>query len=197
LRNGKGIEISGATPGTLDRIRSIWYFEIDFQNQFHPPMEPLSENDLRELLRERGLKATRQRDEIVRALREAGSHVTVEELHQRVRRRNPRIGYATVYRTLRLLAESGWASARQFGERTARFEHRAEGEHHDHLICRECGKIMEFENDQLEALQNQIARQAGFRVLEHKLEIYGYCQTCGGKRKDSSSRKNRKTEGHG
>jgi Fur family ferric uptake transcriptional regulator len=181
----------------LDKTWPIRYFDNDYQNQFHLLMEQLSENALRQLLRERGLKATRQRDEIVRALREGGSHVTVDELYQQVRRRNPRIGYATVYRTLRLLAESGWASARQFGERTARFEHRAEGEHHDHLICRDCGKITEFENDRLEALQNQIARQEGFRVLEHKLEIYGYCRACGGKRADSSGRKGKKAEVHG
>jgi Fur family ferric uptake transcriptional regulator len=143
-------------------------------------MEKLTENTLHQLLRKRGLKATRQRDDIVRALREAGTHITVDELYQRVRRENPRIGYATVYRTLRLLAESGWASARRFGERTARFEHRAAGEHHDHLICRGCGKIQEFENDQLEALQERIARQEGFRVLDHRLELYGFCRRCAG-----------------
>jgi Fur family transcriptional regulator, ferric uptake regulator len=158
-------------------------------------MEPLSANTLHHLLRERGLKATRQRDEIVRALKEAGAHVTVDELYQRVRRENPRIGYATVYRTLRLLAESGWASARRFGERTARFEHRVEGEHHDHLICLRCGKIQEFENDRLEALQERIAREKGFRVQEHKLELYGYCRDCRGRQRDPSrARKARNDE---
>lgn len=156
----------------------------------------MSENALHHLLRERGLKATRQRDEIVRALREAEAHVTVDELYQRVRRRNPRIGYATVYRTLRLLAESGWASARRFGDGTARFEHRVEGKHHDHLICLGCGKIQEFENDRLEALQERIARQEGFRVREHKLELYGYCQNCAGDRKASPSSRKRKAGFH-
>ena len=156
----------------------------------------MSENALHHLLRERGLKATRQRDEIVRALREAEAHVTVDELYQRVRRRNPRLGYATVYRTLRLLAESGWASARRFGDGTARFEHRVEGKHHDHLICLGCGKIQEFENDRLEALQERIARQEGFRVQEHKLELYGYCQNCTGDRKASPSSRKRKAGFH-
>jgi len=158
-------------------------------------MERLSEKALHQLLRNRGLKATRQRDEIVRALWEAGTHLTVDELYQRVRRENPRIGYATVYRTLRLLAESGWASARRFGERTARFEHRTEGEHHDHLICRGCGKIQEFENDRLEALQERIARREGFRVLDHKLELYGYCRSCAGGRKAPFPSPKRRTGG--
>ena len=161
----------------VDRLSFFWYFDNEFQNQNYR-MERLAENSLRQLLRKQGLKATRQRDEIVRALRKAGTHLTVDELYRRVRRVNPRIGYATVYRTLRLLAESGWASARRFGERTARFESCAEGEHHDHLICRGCGKIQEFENDQLEALQERIARREGFRVLDHKLELYGYCRSC-------------------
>lgn len=156
----------------------------------------MSVNALHQLLRKRGLKATRQRDEIVRALREAGTHVTVDELYQRLRRENPRIGYATVYRTLRLLAESGWASARRFGERTARFEHRTEGEHHDHLICQGCGKIQEFENDRLEALQEQIARREGFRVLDHKLELYGYCQRCAGGRTSPLSPPKRRAGDH-
>ena len=159
-------------------------------------MERLSENTLHHLLRERGLKATHQRDEIVRALQEAGAHVTVDELYQRVRRKNPRIGYATIYRTLRLLAESGWASARRFGDRTARFEHCIEGEHHDHLICLRCGKIQEFENDRLEALQERIARQEGFLVREHKLELYGYCQVCAKNQKRSPSARKRKARTH-
>jgi len=159
-------------------------------------MERLPENTLHHLLRERGLKATRQRDEILRALREAGAHVTVDELYQRVRRKNPRIGYATIYRTLRLLAESGWASARRFGDRPARFEHQVEGEHHDHLICLRCGRIQEFENDRLEALQERIARREGFRVLEHKLELYGYCQNCAGNRKAAFSSRQRKAGVH-
>jgi len=159
-------------------------------------MERLAENTLHHLLRERGLKATRQRDEIVRALKKAGAHVTVDELYQRVRRKNPRIGYATIYRTLRLLAESGWASARRFGDRTARFEHRIEGEHHDHLICLQCGKIQEFENDRLEALQERIARQEGFLVREHKLELYGYCQGCAKNQKPSPSVRKRRAGNH-
>jgi len=144
-------------------------------------MEKFPGSQFHQLLKERGLKFTRQRDEIVRVFIEAGSHLSVDELYQRVRQRNPRIGYATVYRTLKLMTESGWASSRQFGDRMARFEHRAAGEHHDHLICRVCGKIVEFESERIEELQSRIARQQGFRIFDHKLELYGYCPVCAAK----------------
>ena len=142
-----------------------------------------------QLLKKRGLKATRQRDEIVRVFMESGSHLSAEELYQQVRQRNPRIGCATVYRTLRLMAESGWASACQFGDRTARFEHRPEGQHHDHLICLVCGKIVEFESEPIEELQSRIARQRGFRIFDHKLELYGHCSACAAKGKGPRSGK--------
>jgi Fur family transcriptional regulator, ferric uptake regulator len=134
------------------------------------------------LLKERGRKWTRQRDEIakefLKAGRQAGRHLSVLELYQRVRDRNPRIGYTTVYRTLKLMEKNGWASSRKFGERWTRFELQAGGEHHDHLICLGCGKIVEFESERIEAIQARIARQQGFRIFNHKLELYGHCPTC-------------------
>ncbi len=155
-------------------------------------MEKLAGLPFHQLLKERGFKATRQRDEIVRIFMESGSHLTVDELYRQVRQKNPKIGYATVYRTLRLMAETGWASSRQFGERTARFEHRAEGEHHDHLICLGCGKIVEFESDRIEELQGRIAHQQGFRIFDHKLELYGYCSACTAKKDKVRGSKQRK-----
>jgi Fur family ferric uptake transcriptional regulator len=159
-------------------------------------MEKFTGLQFHQLLKEKGLKSTRQRDEIVRLFMEAGSHLSVDELYQRVRQRNPRIGYATVYRTLKLMAESGWASSRQFGDRMARFEHHAEGEHHDHLICLSCGKIVEFESERIEALQSRIARREGFRIFDHKLELYGHCSACAPKGEDTGRERQRKT-GHG
>ena len=159
-------------------------------------MEKLSESSFRRLLKERGLKSTRQRDEIIQAFIESGEHLSVDELYQRVRQRNPKIGYATVYRTLRLMAESGWASARQFGDRTARFERQAEGHHHDHLICLVCGKIVEFASERIEELQSRIAHKKGFRIFEHKLELYGHCPDCLSK-KERAGREMRKKEENG
>jgi Fur family ferric uptake transcriptional regulator len=157
-------------------------------------MEKYSDLPFRQILKERGFKTTRQRDDIVRVFMESGSHLTVDELYQRVRQRNPRIGYATVYRTLRLLAQSGWASSRQFGDRTARFEHQTEGQHHDHLICLACGKIVEFESERIEELQSHIARKKGFQIFEHKLELYGRCSDCLFKEKGGGKKTRKKME---
>jgi Fur family ferric uptake transcriptional regulator len=157
-------------------------------------MEKYSDLPFRQILKERGFKTTRQRDDIVRVFMESGSHLTVDELYQRVRQRNPRIGYATVYRTLRLLAQSGWASSRQFGDRTARFEHQTEGQHHDHLICLACGKIVEFQSERIEELQSHIARKKGFQIFEHKLELYGRCSDCLFKEKGGGKKTRKKME---
>jgi len=154
-------------------------------------MERFSEAQFHQLLKERGLKSTRQREEIARAFMESGSHLSVDELYHQVRQKNPRIGYATVYRTLKMMTESGWASSRQFGERLTRFEHHAQGAHHDHLICLACGKIVEFESERIEALQFRVARRQGFRIFDHKLELYGYCSVC------ASRRDNRRMEKRG
>ena len=158
-------------------------------------MEKFSGDQFHQLLKERGLKSTRQREEIVRLFVESGSHLSVDELYHQVRQRNPRIGYATVYRTLKLMTESGWASSRRFGDRMTRFEHHAEGAHHDHLICLACGKIVEFESERIEALQFRIARQQGFRIFDHKLELYGYCPVCA-PRKDVGGLEKRGKQNH-
>jgi Fur family ferric uptake transcriptional regulator len=93
-----------------------------------------------------------------------------------------------------LLAQSGWASSRQFGDRIARFEHQAEGQHHDHLICLGCGKIVEFESERIEALQSRIAHKNGFQIFDHKLELYGHCSDCLAKEEGASKKTREKTE---
>jgi len=130
-----------------------------------------------EFARRRGLKSTRQRDTIVDVFSRAGGHITVSELLDKVRRKNARVGYATVYRTLRLLCEAGLADERHFGQGLARYE-RAGGGHHDHLICTSCGRVEEFENPAIEELQDEVARTHRFRVVSHKHEIYGICARC-------------------
>lgn len=141
-------------------------------------MEKITAQEFQKFLRERGLKSTRQRELIFQVFLETADHPSVEELYQRVRQKNARIGFATVYRTLKLMAESGWASSGQFGNRSARFERCRPGGHHDHLICLRCGRILEFEDAGIEYLQAQIARQKKFHMFDHKLEIYGYCADC-------------------
>ncbi len=131
----------------------------------------------KEHLRQQGLKSTAQRDDIAHVFFASNRHISVEELYNEVKRVNPRIGYATVYRTMKLLTECGLAVERHFRDGEARYEKEA-GHHHDHLICERCGKIVEFEEDRIEALQAEVAERLGFRFTGHKMELYGLCRDC-------------------
>lgn len=133
---------------------------------------------LTEYLAGRGLKSTRQRDKIFSIFVEARCHVSAEELFERVRKKHCTIGYATVYRTLKLLAEAGLAEERRFEDGFTRYECKNQNSHHDHLICTQCGTIIEFENERIEALQRDVAKKNRFQVQSHKLELYGLCHEC-------------------
>ena len=125
------------------------------------------------------LRSTAQRRLIVDTFFEGHSHVSIEDLLGEVRNRDRGIGYATVYRTLKLLAECGVASERKFGDGLSRYELADDGDdHHDHLICTGCGTITEFEDPRIERLQDQIADRYGFRLTSHKHEMYGLCAAC-------------------
>ena len=95
-----------------------------------------------------------------------------------MRSADPRVGYATVYRTLKLLAESGVANERHFGDGVTRYELADSDNHHDHLICIECHGITEFEEPRIESLQDEIAKRYGFDLSTHKHELYGICAAC-------------------
>jgi Fur family ferric uptake transcriptional regulator len=128
----------------------------------------------RAYIQDRRLNTTAQREAIVEQFLRTRDHISIDELLNKVRKRQPRVGYATVYRTLKLLVDSGLAVERQFGDGQARFE--VVGDHHDHLICVKCGLILEFEDDEIEQLQDRIAqRLGGFTVLRHRHELYGLC----------------------
>lgn len=124
-----------------------------------------------------GLKSTRQRDRIVRAFFASRRHVSAEELHRQLRASDPHIGLVTVYRTLKLLRSAGLATQQQFGTTSARFERSADAPHH-HLVCTECGRIQEFEDDALGRLARRVKRARGFHVTEQRLELYGFCREC-------------------
>ncbi len=132
----------------------------------------------RAYLREQRLKSTAQRDAIVRVFLASDDHVSVEDLYGKVRKRHPGIGYATVYRTMKLLTECGIADERHFRNGEARYEVAEKGHHHDHLICESCGKIVEFAEPRIEQLQLEIARGLGFELKGHKMELYGLCRDC-------------------
>src|SRR5262245_48166562 len=136
-------------------------------------------NAFKAALRERTLKSTAQRDDIARVFFANNRHISVEELYREVKQVNPRVGYATVYRTVRLLRECGLAAERHFHDGEARFENvEDEHHHHDHLICERCGRIVEFANDAIERLQEHVAQKLGFVITRHKMELYGVCAEC-------------------
>ena len=122
------------------------------------------------------LKQTKQREAILDVFLHAGQHVTSEDMFQRVRNDHPSIGYTTVYRTMKLLCDAGLAVERHFDDGVTRYE--IEHEHHDHLVCTKCGKIIEFECKMIESAQNEIADRYGFLVLRHRHELYGHCSSC-------------------
>jgi Fur family ferric uptake transcriptional regulator len=132
----------------------------------------------KQALKERNLKSTSQRDDIARVFFATSGHVSVEELYNEVRKVSPRVGYATVYRTVKLLRECGLAAERHFYDGEARFENAEQEHHHDHLICERCGRIVEFTNDRIEELQETVAAKLGFVISRHKMELYGLCAAC-------------------
>lgn len=151
-----------------------------------PVAAPPWENRLRDYLARAGLRVTHQRRAIARAFFESEGHPNIDELYTRIRAQHPRIGQATVYRTLKLLVESGLAEQSRFGDGSTRYEAHHAGEHHDHLICLDCGYVLEFHNEQLEELQDQIAAEHDFDVTEHKLVLYANCKRTPCPRRDEA-----------
>ncbi len=120
----------------------------------------------------KGLRVTGQRRVIAQVLEEADDHPDAEELHARATAIDPKISLATVYRTVKLFDEKGILDKVDFGDGRARYED-ATREHHDHLIDMETGRVIEFVDPEIEALQDKIARRLGYRLSGHKLELYG------------------------
>lgn len=133
---------------------------------------------LNDYMTKHGLRSTEQRRIVTEMFFTSTGHLSIEDLLDKVRVEEPRIGYATVYRTLKLLKECGLAFERHFGDGVSRYEVAWEDEHHDHLICIECEKIIEFEDDAIETLQHKVAAKQGFELVRHKLELYGVCADC-------------------
>jgi len=123
------------------------------------------------LCAQKGLKMTEQRRVIARVLSQSHDHPDVEALYQRATTIDPRISIATVYRTVRLFEEAGILTRHDFGDGRARYEE-VQGEHHDHLIDIESGEVIEFQNEQIEKLQELVARELGYRLVDHRLELY-------------------------
>ncbi|MEZ4871211.1 MAG: Fur family transcriptional regulator [Bdellovibrionales bacterium] len=139
--------------------------------------EALSQIDFKRIIREMGLKVTQQRLAILKALSQGRAHVTAQEVYEMVHAEYSDIGFATVYRFLRKLTETGYVTEVRMGGLPARYE-LTPRRHHDHITCVDCGKIVEFENSEIERLQREVAEKHGFILKNHVLELYGHCQQC-------------------
>src|SRR6266403_3549604 len=153
----------------------------------------ISREDMREAeeilhkhLKRVGLKQTAQRDTILRAFLETRDHLSTDELHRLVQKKDVRIGYTTVYRTLKVLAECGLASEVAFHDGIARYEHQYNRRSHHHMVCTECGSSVEFFSNEVEKLEQEIGRKYHYMTTRHTLQIYGVCEDC---RKKSAARR--------
>ena len=126
---------------------------------------------LEQLCHDKGLKMTDQRRVIARVLSEAADHPDVEAVHRRASEIDPKISIATVYRTVRLFQEANILERHDFGDGRARYEE-VPSEHHDHLIDLQTGRVIEFRNEEIEALQREVAARLGYRLVEHRLELF-------------------------
>lgn len=125
-----------------------------------------------------GLKHTAQRDTILRTFLETRDHLSTEELHHLVKKRDSRIGFTTVYRTLKLLAECGLASAVAFQDGVARYEHQLNRRTHHHMVCTACGNSVEFFSPEIEKVEQEIGRKHRYTTTRHTFQIYGICEEC-------------------
>lgn len=130
-------------------------------------------------LREQGLPVTHQREAVAEVVFESAEHLSVDEIEGRLRERGERIGKATVYRTLDLLVRSRLVEEHDFGEGFKRYEHRLSRQPvHEHLICLECGKVIEFRSGEIERIEERVREEHGFVPSRHRVEIYGLCRDC-------------------
>lgn len=135
--------------------------------------------EFKELLRKNGMKSTRQREVVIETLFNSNRHFTPEELYLHIKELHPKlnVGIATVYRTLNLLEDSNIISSISFGVQGKKYEMNSKS-HHDHMICSECNKIIEFISDEIEKIQQDIASKNGFKITGHIMQLHGICKEC-------------------
>ncbi len=145
---------------------------------------PDKQERFKTLLKQNGLKVTMQRITILEALESRpDKHLTAEEIYECVKKKNPDIGLATVYRTIQLLAELNLIDKLDLGDGYARYEIGRKGchdssHHHHHLICLGCGNVFTFQGDLLETLEDSIQKAMDFEVVDHEVKLFGYCKDC-------------------
>jgi Fur family ferric uptake transcriptional regulator len=160
-----------ASPFMLQR-------RIDDQPTISREMVREAQGILHQHLKRVGLKHTAQRDTILRTFLETREHLSTDELHRLVKKKDAKIGYTTVYRTLKLLAGCGLASEVAFHDGIARYEHQYNRRSHHHMVCTSCGSSVEFFSGEVERLEREIGRKYHFETTRHTFQIYGVCEDC-------------------
>jgi Fur family ferric uptake transcriptional regulator len=162
---------------------------IDDQPTLSRQMVREAQDILHRHLKSVGLKQTAQRDTILRAFLETRDHLSTDELHRLVQKQDARIGYTTVYRTLKLLGECGLASEVAFHDGIARFEHQYNRRSHHHMVCTECGGSVEFFSQEVDRLEQEIGHKYRYLTTRHTFQIYGVCEKCRAARPKEDGRK--------
>ena len=129
-------------------------------------------------LKEKDLKLTVQRELILEVFLNHQGHISAEELYQRAKEKQPHVGFATVYRTLKHMTQCGLSRELDFGDGRIQYESEFNRKHHDHMICNHCGTYIEFMNPKIEELQEQVSKKHGFKITSHRMQLYGLCQKC-------------------
>lgn len=145
-------------------------------------------------IQSKGLKRTAQRELILDVFLRTEEHLSSEDLYRLVHKEDPSVGQTTVYRTLKLLAEAGLAREVRFGDGMTHYEHQYKHQHHDHMICSNCGKIIEFYSAELEAIQDAMAAKHKFEVEQHLLRIIGVCADCRRAKRDADKQREQSRE---
>src|SRR5580704_17544566 len=160
---------------------------IDDQPSISREMIQEAQEILHHHLKRVGLKHTEQRDTILRTFLETREHLSTDELHQLVKKKDAKIGVTTVYRTLKLLAECGLASEVAFHDGITRYEHQYNRRSHHHMVCTGCGSSVEFFSSDIERIEREIGRKHKYLTTRHTFQIYGVCENCGKKNKRRSA----------
>jgi Fur family transcriptional regulator, ferric uptake regulator len=170
--------LRGSAPMLNNSAKSIGtVLPIPNNNETSYFDESWTEDDLKQIIRKMNLKVTPQRLLILQTLHEGRVHITAQELYEKVQKINSDVGFATVYRFLKGMAESHVVTELRMGSMPTRYELTPK-KHHDHMTCTQCGKIVEFQNKNIEDHQEKVAKQYGFKLTHHVLELYGICTAC-------------------
>jgi len=140
---------------------------------------------LEQYVKDMGMLHSKQREQILDMFLKMERHPTISDLYERIRKKNPKIGLATVYRAMKVICQAGLARETDFGDGLKHYEHEYGHEHHDHLVCVKCGRIIEVVSPEIEKIQSQLAKRHTFIPLRHRMQIFGTCKSCQRKKKQA------------